>query len=137
MDGFLYLMVEMTSRSETQGTLVSTPLLSTRFGSIARSRPWWGRHAQGCWTCSKGVMDVFGKQLVGISLFIYQIHKDYLFLSGSISEDGKGEGSNQASDTQLVHKIYVGQGKKMSFSPMSSPPKESKDERTISIDEKH
>lgn len=126
MDGFLYLMIEMTSRRETQGTLVSTPLLSTRLGAIGHSCPRCPRHAQGCWTCSKGVMDVFGKQLVGIRLFIYQIHKDYSFLSGSISEDGKREGSNQASDTQLVHKNYVGQGKKMSFSPMSSFPKEPK-----------
>lgn len=126
MDGFLYLMIEMTSRSETQGTLVSTPLLSTRLGAIGHSCPRCPRHAQGCWTCSKGVMDVFGKQLVGIHLFIYQIHKDYSFLSGSISEDGKREGSNQASDTQLVHKNYIGQGKKMRFSPMSSFPKEPK-----------
>lgn len=27
MDGFLYLMIEMTSRSETQGAMVSTPML--------------------------------------------------------------------------------------------------------------
>lgn len=46
---------------------------------------------------------MLGKQLVEINLFMYWIHKDDLFLSGSIAEDGKGEGSNQASDTQLVH----------------------------------
>lgn len=34
-----------------------------------------------------------GKQLVGINLFMEQIHRDFiLFLSGSFSEDGKGEG---------------------------------------------
>lgn len=46
---------------------------------------------------------MFGKQLVGINLSMYQIEKDDLFLSGSTSEDGKGEGRNQGSDTQLVH----------------------------------
>lgn len=103
IDKFVYFMIEMTSRSETQGTLESIPMLSARFGTIAHSRSQWGRHAQGCWMCSKGVMAMFGKQLVGINLFMYQIHKDDLFLSGSISVDGKGEGSNQASDTQPVH----------------------------------
>lgn len=48
-------------------------------------------------------MAIFGKQLVGINLSMYQIQKDDLFLSGSTSEDGKGEGRNQGSDTQLVH----------------------------------
>ena len=46
---------------------------------------------------------MFGKLLVVISLLMYQLHKDDLFLSGSISEDGQGEGCNQAGDTQLVH----------------------------------
>lgn len=57
------------------------------FGAVAHSHP--QQDAQGC---SKGVMATFGKQLVGINVFMEQIHKDDLFLSGSISEDGKGEG---------------------------------------------
>lgn len=46
-----------------------------------------------------------GKQLVGINLFMEQIHRDFiLFLSGSFSEDGKGEGIPKLLIHTNIHK---------------------------------
>lgn len=71
-------------------------------------------------------MAVFGKQLVGINLFMEQIHKDDLFLSGSISKDGKGEGIPKFLTHNHSTQVYR-TGKKISFSLMFSLPKEPKD----------
>ena len=128
MDGFIYLMIKMTSRSEIQSTLVlekAGPAVSGKMGvdyepaltfsglaslsnlshNFTKYRVW------GCCALSssmgwcaqgcwtRGAMAMCGKQLVGIGLSMHQAHKDGL-PSGNVSEDGIEEGSNQTSDTQ-------------------------------------
>lgn len=63
---------------------------------------------------------MFGKQLVGINLFMEKIHKDDLFLSGSISKDGKGEGIPKFLTHNHSTQVYRTGKKKKLFSHVFS-----------------